>query len=130
MFLKLFLLFTLIPVAELYVLIKVGGMIGAFNTILIIFFTAIVGAYLAKSEGMLVLSRIQEAIRRGQAPGRELLHGVFVLAGGLLLLTPGLITDFLGISMLLPPSREIYIRRAERIIRDRIETGQWHISFF
>lgn len=130
MFFKLFLLFTIIPIVELYLLIKIGGVIGAFNTVLIIFITATAGAYLAKSQGFIVLANIQQGVREGRMPGRELLHGLFVLLGGVTLLTPGFLTDLLGLSMLLPLSREMYIRLATRLIRRKIDTGRWDITFF
>ena len=127
MFFKLFLLFTLIPIAELYLLIKIGGTIGAFNTVLIILVTALVGAYLTKSQGFIVINRIQQALNEGRMPGSELLHGLCVLLGGFTLLTPGFITDFFGLSMLLPPIREIYVRIAERLIMNKIHKGKWVI---
>ncbi len=127
MFFKLFLLFTLIPIVELYLLIKIGGMIGAFNTILIILVTAIFGAYLTKSQGFIVINRIRQALNEGRMPGSELLHGLCVLLGGFTLLTPGFITDFFGLSMLLPPIREIYVRIAERLIMNKIHKGKWGI---
>ena len=130
MFFKLFLLFTIIPIAELYLLIKVGGMIGAFNTVMIILITATLGAYLAKSQGFIVLTKINQALNDGRIPGDELLHGLFVLIGGFTLLTPGFITDFLGLSMLLPPVREIYIKLAKRIIQDKIDSGNWKVTLF
>jgi UPF0716 protein FxsA len=130
MFFKLFLLFTIIPIAELYLLIKIGGMIGAFNTVLVIFITAMVGAYLAKSQGLIVFTQIQQAIAEGRPPGDELLHGLFILLGGFTLLTPGFITDFLGLSMLVPPIRVVYIQIAKQIIRNKIETGNWRITMF
>ncbi len=126
MFWKLFLLFTLIPIVELYFLIKIGGIIGAVNTILIILMTASVGAYLAKSQGFAVLYRISEAIHSGKPPGKEILHGLFVLLGGLLLLTPGFLTDFLGLSMLLPPIRRWYVNWAAKLIYQKISSGDWH----
>jgi len=130
MFFKLFLLFAIIPIAELYLLIKIGGIIGALNTVLIILITATVGAYLAKSQGLIVITRIQQAMAEGRPPGDELLHGLFILIGGFTLLTPGFITDFLGLSMLLPPIRMVYIQIAKQIIRNKIETGNWRISIF
>lgn len=123
MFFKLFLLFSLIPIVELYLLIKIGGMIGAFNTVLIILVTAIAGAYLTKSQGFIVINKIQQALNEGRMPGSELLHGLCVLIGGFTLLTPGFITDFFGLSMLLPPIREIYVRIAERLIMNKIHKG-------
>ncbi len=130
MFFKLFLLFTLIPIAELYLLIKVGGMIGALNTVLIIFLTAIAGAYLAKSEGFFAIQRIQRAMNEGRPPGNEILHGLFVLLGGFTLLTPGFLTDLVGLTMLLPGPRHFYIKIASRLIKNKIETGEWRFHIF
>ncbi len=130
MFFKLFLLFTIIPILELYLIIKVGGVIGALNTVLIILVTAIVGASLTKSQGLIVLSKIQQALNEGRIPGNELLHGLMILIGGATLLTPGFITDFIGLSMLIPHIRDIYIKIAQNMIRKRVETGRWDITFF
>lgn len=127
---KLFLLFTIIPVLELYLLIKIGGMIGALNTVLIILATAFVGASLAKSQGLMVLSQIQQALNEGRLPANELLHGLIILLGGVALLTPGFITDLIGLSMLFPQIRNIYIEIARRIIKKRVETGKWDVTFF
>lgn len=130
MFFKLLLLFAVIPILELYLIIKAGEAIGALNTVLIILTTAIVGASLAKSQGLMVLSRIRQALNEGRVPGNELLHGLMILIGGATLLTPGFITDFVGLSMLLPQIRNVYIRIAQRVIRKRVETGEWDITLF
>jgi UPF0716 protein FxsA len=127
---KLFILFTVIPVLELYFIIKVGGMIGALNTVLIILVTAILGASLTKNQGLMVLSNIQQALNEGRIPGNELLHGLMILIGGATLLTPGFITDFIGLSMLIPQVRDFYIKIVQRIIKKRVETGRWDITFF
>ena len=127
MFFKLFILFTIIPIAELYLLIKIGGMIGAFNTVLIILFTAVIGAYLAKTQGFVVIRKINQALNEGRIPAQELLDGLFVLIGGFTLLTPGFLTDFIGLSMLFPLTRILYIKLAVRIIQNKIETAQWRI---
>lgn len=127
MFLKLFILFTIIPIVELYLLIKIGGMIGALNTVLIILFTAVIGAYLAKTQGFRVIRKINQALNEGRLPARELLDGMVVLLGGFTLLTPGFLTDFIGLSMLFPPTRILYIKLAVRIIQNKIETGQRRI---
>ena len=128
MFFRLFLLFTIIPVIELYVIIKIGGMIGALNTILIILTTAVIGAYLAKQQGLMVIGNIRQAVQEGWVPGRELLHGLIVLLGGLMLLTPGFITDILGISALIPPIRDLYINLVRKLILNKIESGDWRIG--
>jgi len=124
MFFKLFVLFTIIPIAELYLLIKIGGMIGALNTVLIILFTAVIGAYLAKTQGFIVIRRIDQALNEGRIPGRELLDGLFVLLGGFTLLTPGFLTDLIGLTMLFPLTRILYIKFAMRTIQNKIETGK------
>lgn len=129
MIFKLFLLFTLVPILELYLIIKVGGMIGAFNTVLIILITGITGASLAKSQGLTVLSKIQQALNEGRIPGNELLHGLMILIGGATLLTPGFITDIVGLSMLVPHIRDFYIKITQRIIKRRVETGTWDFTF-
>ena len=130
MFIRLFILFALIPIIELYLLIKVGGMIGAFNTVVIILFTATAGAYLAKSQGFAVINKINDAVSEGRPPAAELMDGLFVLIGGFMLLTPGFLTDFLGLSMLIPPIRRMYKKIAGNIIRHKIDTGKWNIKFF
>jgi len=127
MFFKLLILFTIIPIAELYLLIKIGGLIGALNTVLIIFLTAVIGAYLAKTQGFIVIRKINQALKEGRLPARELLDGLFVLLGGFTLLTPGFITDFIGLSMLFPPTRTLYIKLSVQIIQNKIETDQWRI---
>ena len=127
MFFKFFILFTIIPIAELYLLIMIGGMIGAFNSVLIILFTAVIGAYLAKTQGFIVVRRINQALNEGRIPAQELLDGLFVLLGGFTLLTPGFLTDIIGLSMLFPLTRILYIKLAVRIIQNKIETGQWRI---
>jgi UPF0716 protein FxsA len=107
MFLYLILLFTLIPVIELAVLLKAGQYIGVFNTIFIVLLTGVVGAYLAKSQGLMILRRIRTDLESGIMPGDSLFDGVLILIGGILLLTPGFITDFTGFLALIPFTRTI-----------------------
>ena len=125
MFLKLFFFFTLVPICELYFLIRIGGIIGAFNTVLIIILTASLGAYLARSQGFSVFGRIQEALSGGRVPGYDILQGLFIVVGAFALLTPGFLTDLIGLSMLLPPVRATYIKLLGRYIRRKIERGEW-----
>lgn len=105
MFLYLVFLFTVVPAVELYLLITVGGMIGVFETIWIIILTGVVGAALAKSQGRALLMDIQKELSQGQLPATKLIQGLLVFAGGLLLLTPGFLTDVLGFSMVIPITR-------------------------
>ncbi len=128
MFFKLFIFFTIIPIVELYILIKVGAALGALNTVIIILVTASVGAYLAKTQGFQVIQKINNALHDGRMPGKELLDGLFVLIGGFLLLTPGFITDLVGLSMLLPMIRPIYIKIGTKLFQSKINTGEWKFN--
>lgn len=105
MFAVLALLFLVVPFVELFVLIQVGQAIGALPTIGLLIVVSVVGAWLVKKEGLGVLRRAQEQMRRGQVPGRELVDGVLILFAGALMLTPGFFTDVFGIALLLPPVR-------------------------
>ncbi len=106
----LFLLFVLTPVVELYLLIKVGSYIGALNTILIVIFTGIAGAYLARSQGIRILNKINDDLSSGLIPAESLIDGLFVLIGGILLITPGIITDIIGFLLVIPATRAILKR--------------------
>lgn len=128
MFINLVLLFTIIPVLELFLLIQVGGYIGTLNTIAVIILTGIIGAAFAKSQGTRILYEIRSALNQGKIPGKELLQGVMILAGGILLLTPGFITDLVGFSLVFPLTRVFYTRAALSYIKKKYKSGQWHIK--
>jgi UPF0716 protein FxsA len=105
MLFRLLLLFIMIPLVELYLLLKLGALIGAGPTLAIIIMTGILGGTLARRQGFVVLRRIKEDLQTGILPTEPLIDGLFILAGGLLLLTPGLLTDIVGFLALLPLSR-------------------------
>lgn len=105
------LLLLLVPVIELYVLIEVGSYIGTLTTVLLVFTTAFLGAYFMKSQGMAVMQRAQQNLAMGMLPQAEMLEGVFLFVGGVLLLIPGFVTDFLGLLLLLPWSRQLLAKR-------------------
>jgi UPF0716 protein FxsA len=130
MFINLLLMFTIVPVLELFVLIEVGGHIGTMNTIALIILTGIIGASFAKSQGAQIIHEIRRALNRGQMPGKELLQGAMILAGGILLLTPGFITDLVGFSLLFPLTRLFYTRVALSYIKKKFKTGQWHVTTY
>ncbi|MFH1479463.1 MAG: FxsA family protein [Candidatus Omnitrophota bacterium] len=117
MFGYLVILFTIVPLVELMLLIKVGHMIGLGNTLFIVVFTGILGAYLAKTQGLITLVKIQEDINNGIMPTERLFDGALILVGGVLLLTPGLITDFMGFLLLIPFTR--YLIKA--FIRQKVQ---------
>lgn len=111
MFLRLFLLFTLVPLLELTLLILIGEVVGVWVTVGLVVLTGALGAALARSEGLRVLGRVREEWNRGRVPTDELLDGLLILIAGAVLLTPGLITDCLGFFLLSPPGRTL-VRRA------------------
>lgn len=123
MLFKLILLFTTIPIIELAILIKLNQYIGLGYTLLIVFFTGIVGAYLAKSEGKGILNRIRFEMSQGRMPGDELLNGLCVLIGGAFLLTPGILTDFTGFMLVVPFTRSIVKGYLKKKIRQMIDEG-------
>ena len=101
----LLLLFLLVPLVEIYVMIQVGGIIGALPTVLLVVLTAVAGAALARYQGLATLQRLQATLARGETPAIEMFEGVLLLVGALLLLTPGFITDLLGFVCLIPFTR-------------------------
>jgi UPF0716 protein FxsA len=114
-------LFLVVPFAELFVIIKVGEAVGVLWTIGLLVGMSALGAALVKREGLAVLRRAQQRMQMGAVPGQELIDGVLILFAGALLLTPGFITDALGILLLLPPVRYALRTVARRRIQRRIE---------
>lgn len=115
MFARLVFLFVSIPLIELYLLLQLNELTGnAFLTIGLILFTGVVGAWLAKQQGLSTISRIQKATSEGRLPTTELLDGGMILFAAALLLTPGVLTDAFGFSLLIPPCRAFYRRLAKR----------------
>ncbi len=124
MLLRLALLFVLTPLIELAILVYLGTIIGALYTILIVVATGILGAFMARNQGLAALSRIRGSIERGIIPSDEIFDGALILAGGLLLLTPGIITDIIGFAVLVPQTRRIIGRWLRSLIRRRIQRGE------
>jgi UPF0716 protein FxsA len=107
MLLPLVLLFIVVPIAELAVVIQVGQAIGVWWTVAILVLDSILGSVLMRAQGRTTWRRFNDAIAAGKVPAREVLDGALVIFGGLLLLTPGFITDFLGLLLLIPPTRAL-----------------------
>jgi UPF0716 protein FxsA len=112
----LFLLFIIVPIAEIYVIIQVGQAIGALWTILLLIADSIIGARLLSWQGRRAWERFQAAIGEGRVPHREVMDGVLIVLGGAFLLTPGFITDVFGLVFLVPPSRNVVRRVLTRVI--------------
>ena len=123
MFGILTLAFIAVPIVEIWLIIEVGGSIGALNTVGIIFITAVVGAYLAKHQGIAALQRIQKSMRNGEQVGRSLVEGALILVAGVMMLLPGFVTDAVGIALLLPPIRYVVARVIVARARTRMEQG-------
>ena len=102
----LFLVVLIIPFAEIYLLLQVGSIIGALPTIFLVVFTAALGAWLLRQQGFATFRRVQENLAQGMIPAYEMIEGPIILLGGILLLTPGFITDLLGLACLIPPLRK------------------------
>jgi UPF0716 protein FxsA len=126
--LALLVLFILVPLAELYVILKVGDAIGWLPTLAILAADSILGAWLMRSQGRAVWQRFQATMQAGRVPHREVLDGVLVIFGGAFLITPGFLTDVIGILLLLPPTRSLFrrliIRRGGRMFGVSIATGR------
>jgi len=121
MALWLFLLFTIVPALELWLLIQIGSIIGTFETIMLIVFTGFVGAQLARSQGLKVLSELNQALSQGVSPAKKVAEGLLILGGGLLLITPGVCTDIVGFSVMLPPFRVILAQVLQNVLLKRIQ---------
>lgn len=130
MFRLLLILFILVPILELWGLITVGKMIGAPLTILLVLLSGILGAYMAKSQGLKVLREMEAALYRGELPMPYIMDGVMILIGGVLLLTPGFFTDLVGLLFLIPPSRMLIKRWLIDWLRERLAKGSITFTFF
>ena len=120
----IFPIFVVVTLAEIYVLVSVGGAIGAWSTILLVIITALIGSTLLKQQGWSIMAKAQQSIAEGRTPALEMLEGVVILVSGVLLLTPGFITDGLGLLGLMPWSRRYFInhfleKNAERVFSQR-----------
>ena len=115
------LLFIIVPLIELYFIIVVGGAIGAFWTVLLVVVTAIVGVNLLRTQGMNTLTRAQRNMAQGQIPAMEMMEGIALAVAGVLLITPGFLTDAIGFLCLMPASRQAIIRYI--LARSSVQTG-------
>jgi UPF0716 protein FxsA len=124
---RLFLLFAVVPVLDLWLLLRIGAVVGPWGTLALIVLPSLVGAWLARREGLRVLRAWQRAIAGGGVPEEGLLSAGLVLAGGVLLITPGLITDATGLALLVPPIRRVAAAGVRRWIRRKIRDGTIHV---
>jgi UPF0716 protein FxsA len=120
MLLVLGLAFVVVPILELYVIIQVGSAIGALNTVFLLLVMSFLGAWLVRREGTNVWRRLQMTLASGQMPGNEVIDGVFILAGGALMLTPGFLSDIVGLILIVPPTRAALRTLVRRRFANRI----------
>lgn len=120
---RLFLLFTLVPLVELYLLMTLGSFMGTLPTIALIAVTGMLGAALAKREGRKALTAYQQAAMQGQLPEDGIVSALLILVGGVLLITPGVLTDVFGLSMMIPPVRRATARLVKARLQRKLEEG-------
>lgn len=129
---KLFLAFTIIPVSEIYILIAIGGQIGILPSIGLVILTGIVGASLARSQGLQTLGRIRDSFRQGVVPGEELLNALLIAIAGIVLLTPGFLTDAAGLFLLIPATRTLcreWLKRRIELVYAQRNVGNGPIIY-
>jgi UPF0716 protein FxsA len=117
--LALLAIFIIVPLAELYVILKVGDAIGLLPTLAILVADSLLGSWLLRSQGRVVWRRFNETLRAGRVPHREIVDGVLVIFGGAFLITPGFLTDIIGVLLLLPPTRALFRRSLQRQLERR-----------
>lgn len=125
MLIRLILLFTIIPLIELYLLIQVGRYFGAFHTIMIVLITGIIGGLLARSQGLSVQRQIRVDLQNGIIPTDSLIDGCFILIAGALLITPGMITDIFGFVLMVPSFRGWLKKRLKELLKRKFQSGQF-----
>ena len=129
---KLFLAFTIIPVSEIYILIAIGGQIGILPSIGLVILTGIVGASLARSQGLKTLGRLRNSFQQGVVPGEELLNALLIAIAGIVLLTPGFLTDAAGLFLLIPATRTLcreWLKRRMELVYAQRNVGNGPIIY-
>ena len=120
---RLALLFVIVPLLELALLIQMGQLVGFWPTIGLVVFTGLTGAWMARSEGLRTILRLRHDLANGRVPGQAIMDGMAVLAGGALLLTPGIITDVIGFGLLFPGTRHAIQKRIMARLERHIQEG-------
>tara|TARA_R110000787_G_scaffold151013_4_gene264927 strand:+ start:1625 stop:2134 length:510 start_codon:yes stop_codon:yes gene_type:complete len=128
MFRLLFVLFIIIPIIEIFVLMQVGAVLGIWPTIALVIFTAWLGAKYVRQQGLATLNSVQSKMAQGQVPSDEIVTGVMLLVAGVLLVTPGFVTDFLGLSLLIPAVRQSIVGSVKAHMTTR-STSQQSFQF-
>jgi UPF0716 protein FxsA len=130
MFPKLLLAFILVPLIEIYILIEVGTVIGTWSTIGVVILTGVVGAYLARVQGLRTMLRIRESMDQGAMPTEDLFDAALILVAGVTLLTPGLLTDVAGVLLLIPVTRAVVKGWVRVMLQKWIARNQMNIRYY
>ena len=125
---RLFLLFTLVPLIEVMLLVRIGRWLGAGPTLLLVVGTGAAGAWLARREGLRSWRAVQAELARGHLPTDHLVHAVIILVAGIVLITPGVITDVLGLLLLIPPVRSGLIVQLRNSFTHQIKRGNFTVK--
>src|SRR5918999_5559485 len=126
---RLALLFIGLPLLELYILIKIGSHLGAFLTVALIIFTALLGLLLARFEGLRTLRQIRQSLSQGIVPAEEMLDSVLIFAGGVLFVIPGVLTDIVALVLLIPFTRTIFKRWLRRRFDRAVASGNARLRY-
>jgi UPF0716 protein FxsA len=124
---KLLLLFTVVPLVELYLLVWVAERVGFWSTVALVLLTGALGAAMARAEGLRVFTSWQRALAQGRLPADGVVSGLLVLVGGVLLVTPGVLTDAVGFCLLLPPTRRLVAALLTARLEQAIARGSVHV---
>ena len=126
---RLLFLFILVPLLELYILIKIGGYLGAFQTVALVVFAALLGIVLARFEGLKTL-QIRQSLAQGIVPAEEMVDGVLIFIGGILLIIPGVLTDLFALVLLIPYTRTIFKRWLRRRFDRMVAAGNVRLHYY
>ncbi len=127
MFLRLLLLFTAVPLIELALLVEIGKRVGLAATVALVIATGVLGAWLARREGLRTLARLQKELQEGRMPTEPLLDGLMIFIAGAVLLTPGLLTDLFGFSLLIPQARGLVRRAVAKRLKQHFAPGEANV---
>ncbi len=129
MLLRLFLLFTIVPLIELYFLIKIGTYLGALNTVLLLVSTGLLGAALARLQGLRTMRQILSNLSKGIVPAEEMVDGLLIFVAGVLLITPGVLTDIAALFLLFPFTRTLFKRWLRKKFDRMVASGKARLYF-